>query len=116
MLRRRLKAKLKGRLQTYGTIVGNVQAFGGGLDPTPVYRPVVEFFVGTQRFSFTSDTGYGQKMEEGMKTKVMYNPANPLVAFVVQDYYTPANMLLGIGGGFVGLSAMAAWMIWYSNK
>lgn len=116
LLRRRLKAKLQGCLQTDGTVVGSVAGFGGGFDTATIYRPTVEFFVGARRFSFTGDAGCGQKMKEGTMVAVMYNSANPSIAFIARDHFTPANMLLGIGGAFVGLSALAAWMIWYTSS
>src|SRR5262245_38591982 len=111
LIRRRLKGKLQGCVQTNGTVIGNVAGFGGGFDTETIYRPTVEFFVGARRFSFTAEAGCGQKAKEGTKLAVMYHPANPLIAFIARDHYTPANMLLGIGGAFVGLSALAAWMI-----
>src|ERR1019366_10539729 len=83
---RRLKAKAGGYVPTSGRVVGSVEGPAGGLDPTPVYRPVIEYFVGGRRLSITADVGYGRRKEEGARTSVMYDPANPAVAFMVEDY------------------------------
>jgi hypothetical protein len=103
--RLRLKGKAAARVQTYGTIVGNDQGLNGE------FHPVIEYFIGARRFSITSDTGYGRRKKPGTKSAIMYNPANPSLAFMVQDYYTAANIMLAIGGVFVLLGSLIAWLI-----
>ena len=44
----------------------------------------------------------------------MYNPANPAVAVMVEDYYTGAHIMLGIGGTFVLLGSLVAYLIRFS--
>ncbi len=99
--RRRLKAKAGACVKTYGTIVGNTKGLSGGFETAPVYYPEVEYYIGNLRFSFTGETGYGQPKREGTKIAVMYDEANPSIAFMVEDYYAGANMVLGTGGIFM---------------
>ncbi len=107
--RRRLIAKLDACLQTWGTVVGNIEGPIGGLDPTPVYRPIVEYSVGGQRFSVTSDIGYGCRLEAGTRIPVRYDPANPPTAFVGHDSLTTANLMLAIGVVFVLIGALVGY-------
>jgi hypothetical protein len=114
--RHRLKAKAGSCVRTGGTVVGSTQGTLNGLDPTPVYRPVIEYFVNGHRFTMTADVGYGRRKKEGAKTSVMYDPANPTVAFMAEDYYTGAHVMLGIGGVFVLLGSFVAYLILFSNR
>jgi hypothetical protein len=114
--RRRLKAKAGSCVRTGGTVVGSAQGTLNGLDPTPVYHPVIEYFVDGQRFTMTADVGYGRRKKEGAKMSIMYNPTNPAAAFIVQDYYTGAHIMLGIGGTFVLLGSFVAYLILFSNR
>lgn len=114
--RRRLKPKLDACLQTWGTVVGSVESPIGGLDPTPVYRPVVEYSVGDQRYSVTSDIGYGCRLEAGARIPVRYDPMNPSTAFVGQHSLIAAHLMLAMGGVFVLMGALIAYCIlWRGN-
>ena len=55
-------------------------------------------------------------MEEGKKVAILYNPANPSIASVGQDYYTAAHLLLGIGAAFVGFGLFMAYASLFSSK
>lgn len=107
--RRRLKEKVMHCERTTGAVIDNVAGMAGGFDTSPVYRPVVEYFVGSTRFTLTGDTGYGQRKEKGTRLTVMFSPENPSFAFIVEDYYLAADMLLGIGGMFVLLGSLFAY-------
>jgi len=114
--RSRLKARTGGYVPTSGKVVGNVEGPMGGFDPTPAYRPVIEYFVDGRRLSITADVGYGRRKEEGVSTSVMYDPANPAAAFMAEDYYTGAHIMLGIGGAFVLLGSLVAYAILFSSR
>ena len=79
----------------------NVAGLAGGFDPSPVYRPVVEYFVGSTRYTITGDTGYGERKERGARLDVMFSLENPSKAFIAEHYYLFPNMLFAIGGTFV---------------
>ena len=109
--RRHLKAKVANCVRTTGTVIDNVTGAGDrpDYDTTPLFRPVVEYFVGSNRFTIAGDTGRQQRKDKGTKLTVVYNPANPLIAFIVEDYYFAANVLLAIGGAFVLFGSLIAY-------
>jgi hypothetical protein len=109
--RRQLRLKLEGYMKIDGTVVSHVSGMSGGFDPSAVYRPVVEYFVGGRRFMVTHDAGYGHRKKEGMKAAVMYRPANPSDAFIYEDYYTFANIMLAIGCAFLLLGTFIGYQI-----
>jgi len=59
--RSRLKMRAGSCLHIGGTVVGSTQGTLNGLDPTPVYHPVVEYFVDNHRFTMTAEVGYGRR-------------------------------------------------------
>ena len=107
--RRRLKDKVADCERTPGTVVDNVAGLAGGFDTSPVYRPVVEYFVGGVRLTVTGDTGYGQRKEVGARLTVMFSPGNPTTAFIAEDYYFAANLILALGGTFVLFGSLLAY-------
>ena len=77
-----------------------------------MYYPVVEFFVGQNRFSFKSDSGSSTKAEEGTKMVVMYNPINPSIAFIEENYFLGPNICIALGVSFLlfSLAVISVWL------
>ena len=107
--RRRLKDRAAHCERTQGTVIDNVTGLAGGFDTSPVYHPVVEYFVGSIRFTVNGDTGYGRRKKIGTRLTVMFSPGNPSAAFIVEDYYFAANLILAIGGTFVLFGSLLAY-------
>ena len=107
--RRHLKERAAHCERTTGIVVDNVAGLAGGFDTSPVYHPVVEYFVRSTRFTVTGATGYGRRKEQGTRLALMFSPGNPATAFIIEDYYFLAHMLLGIGGTFVVFGSVLAY-------
>ena len=115
--RRRLKARVAAFLRTPGTVIGSSEGLAGGFDTAPVYNPVVEYRLGNQRFTITGNVGYGRSKKEGTMVTVMYDPANPSTAFIMEDYYLAANIIIALGGTFMLFGSLLAYeLIWASNR
>jgi hypothetical protein len=113
--RRHLKSRTKDWVGATGTVVGNVKGFGGGFDTTPVHRPVVEYSLRGQRFTFTAEVGYGRRLKEGTKLAILYNPAEPAMAFILKDYLFAANGILALGVVFVLFGSLLAYELIWAN-
>ena len=114
LLYSQLKKKLIGFKRAVGIVIDHAPQTSG-LDPTPTYRPVVEYYVNQERFKITSSVGHGEKKQEGTGLNIWYNPANPADAVVADAYYFPAQMLLGIGGVFVLLGGLIAYHLLFDD-
>lgn len=73
-----------------------------------VCYPVVEYFVGDVRFTLTGTVGRSRKWERKAKVKLtaIFNPANPVKAHLLEDYYFWVIWILGFGAAFVAMGMM----------
>jgi len=103
--RRRLNRNAAGCERTEGTVIDNVH----GIPGKGRYCPVVEYRVGNERFTITGDNSYDPAKVKGSTLTVLFRPANPSEGYIEEGYYVLANVMLGIGAGFILLSLWAAY-------
>jgi hypothetical protein len=113
--RRHLKTKARSYRRTTAVVVGNSKSRSGGFDTTPAYQPVFEYSLSGQRFSVTGHVGYGRKKKEGAKVAILYDPDNPSVAFISEDYYFAANGILALGMAFVLMGSWFTYLVFSSQ-
>ena len=109
--RRHLKAKARDYRRTTGIVFDSSKGRSGGFDPTPVYRPIFEYSLDGRRFSAIGNVGYGRAKKEGTKVAIIYDPENPSVAFISEDYYFAPNILLAIGVMFVLMGSWFTYLV-----
>jgi hypothetical protein len=109
--RRHLTAKARDYRRATGIVVGSSKGTSGGFDPAPVYRPIFEYSLDGRRFSAIGDVGYGRAKEEGTKVAIVYDPENPSVAFISEDYYFAPNIFLAIGTMFVLMGSWFTYLV-----
>jgi hypothetical protein len=106
LYRRRLRARASRYERTPATVIDNVESPS---ESGFLHHPVVEYFVGDVRFTLTGSVGSSWKKKIGTKLTVMFNPANPVDAHLVEGYYFAVVVLLVLGAGFVAMGSVATY-------
>jgi hypothetical protein len=101
--RNRLKAQTEGFIRIAGTVTGS--SVGGSEGNTAV----VEYVVDGQSFSITGNLERHPAKKVGSQLTVIYSPRDPSSAFIVEDYFFAANIVLGIGGVWLLLGSLIAY-------